>query len=61
MTFDPSIFTDHLGDIGSGFLVTLSTWSSGVVLGLGLGMLIAVAQLFGNGLVCAPPLRGPDA
>lgn len=54
MTFDPSIFTDHLGDIGSGFLVTLGTWSSGVVLGLALGMLIAVAQVFGNGFVRAP-------
>lgn len=54
MTFDPSIFTDHLGDIGSGFLVTLGTWSSGVVLGLALGMLIAVAQVFGNHFVRAP-------
>ena len=54
MTFDPSIFTDHLGDIGSGFLVTLGTWSSGVVLGLALGMLIAIAQVFGNRLMRAP-------
>lgn len=54
MTFDPSIFTGHLGDIGSGFLVTLGTWSSGVVLGLALGMLIAIAQVFGNRLVRAP-------
>ncbi|MEN5029480.1 amino acid ABC transporter permease [Pseudomonas sp. Ps21-P2] len=54
MTFDPSIFTDHLGDIGTGFLVTLGTWSSGVVLGLALGMLIAVAQVFGNNVVRAP-------
>ena len=61
MIFDPRIITDHLGEIGSGFMITLGTWTGGVVLGLGLGMLIAVAQLFGNGLVCAPPLRGPDA
>ncbi|MGH8417165.1 MAG: amino acid ABC transporter permease [Pseudomonas sp.] len=54
MIFDPTIITDHLGDIGSGFLVTLGTWSSGVVLGITLGMLIAVAQLFGNTLVRAP-------
>jgi len=54
MTFDPKIITDHLGDIGSGFLVTLGTWSSGVVLGIALGMLIAVAQVFGNTLVRAP-------
>lgn len=54
MTFDPTIITDHLADIGSGFLVTLGTWSSGVVLGIALGMLIAVAQVFGNRLVRAP-------
>jgi polar amino acid transport system permease protein len=34
--------------------VTLGTWSSGVVLGLALGMLIAVAQVFGDGFVRAP-------
>jgi polar amino acid transport system permease protein len=54
MIFDPKIITDHWSDIGSGFLVTLGTWSSGVVLGLALGMLIAVAQVFGNRLVRAP-------
>jgi polar amino acid transport system permease protein len=54
MIFDPKIITDHLGDIASGFLVTLGTWSSGVVLGIALGMLIAVAQVFGNRLVRAP-------
>jgi polar amino acid transport system permease protein len=54
MIFDPTIITDHLGDIGAGFLVTLGTWSSGVVLGMALGMLIAVAQVFGNSLVRAP-------
>ncbi|MFK3794917.1 MULTISPECIES: amino acid ABC transporter permease [unclassified Pseudomonas] len=54
MIFDPKIITDHLGDIGSGFLVTLGTWSSGVVLGMALGMLIAIAQIFGNNLVRAP-------
>jgi len=54
MIFDPTIITEHLGDIGSGFLVTLGTWSSGVVLGMALGMLIAVAQVFGNSLVRAP-------
>jgi len=54
MIFDPKIITDHLGDIGSGFLVTLGTWSSGVVLGIALGMLIAVAQVFGNNLVRTP-------
>ena len=53
MIFDPTIITDHLDDIGSGFLVTLGTWSSGVVLGIALGMLIAVAQIFGNTFVRA--------
>lgn len=54
MIFDPHIITDHLDEIGSGFLITLSTWTSGVVLGIGLGMLIAIAQLFGNRWVRAP-------
>ena len=54
MIFDPRIITEHLSDIGQGFMVTLGTWSAGVVLGLILGMLIAVAQLFGNTLVRAP-------
>jgi polar amino acid transport system permease protein len=54
MIFDPKIITDHLGDIASGFMVTLGTWSSGVVLGIALGMLIAVTQVFGNHFVRAP-------
>ncbi|MBK5351156.1 amino acid ABC transporter permease [Pseudomonas sp. TH41] len=54
MIFDPTIITDHLADIGQGFMVTLGTWSAGVTLGLLLGLLIAVAQLFGNSLVRAP-------
>nr|WP_314584195.1 amino acid ABC transporter permease [uncultured Pseudomonas sp.] len=54
MIFDPKIITDHLGDIASGFMVTLGTWSSGVALGIALGMLIAVAQVFGNNFVRAP-------
>lgn len=54
MIFDPRIITDHLSEIGDGFLVTLGTWSAGVVLGVLLGMLIAIAQLFGNTLIRAP-------
>lgn len=54
MIFDPRIITDHWEQIGSGLLVTLGTWSAGVVLGLALGLAIAVAQLFGNALVRAP-------
>ncbi|MEB0079003.1 amino acid ABC transporter permease [Pseudomonas sp. CCI3.2] len=54
MIFDPRIITDHLSEIGDGFLVTLGTWSTGVVLGVLLGMLIAIAQLFGNNLIRAP-------
>ncbi|MGZ7456741.1 amino acid ABC transporter permease [Pseudomonas sp. Ma2-10] len=54
MIFDPTIITDHLGEIAQGFMITLGTWSAGVALGLILGMLIAVAQLFGNSLVRAP-------
>lgn len=54
MIFDHRIITEHLDDIAQGFAVTLGTWSAGVVLGLFLGLLIAVAQLFGNNLIRAP-------
>lgn len=54
MIFDHRVITEHLDDITQGFMVTLSTWSAGVVLGLFLGLLIAVAQLFGNNLIRAP-------
>lgn len=53
MNFDLSIITDNLAAIGNGFLVTVSTWGSGVALGLLLGLIIAVTQLFGG-----PLLRG---
>ncbi|MBV6749388.1 amino acid ABC transporter permease [Pseudomonas chlororaphis] len=54
MIFDYRVITEHLDDIAQGFTVTLGTWSAGVVLGLFLGLLIAVAQLFGNNLLRAP-------
>ncbi|NWB96284.1 amino acid ABC transporter permease [Pseudomonas gingeri] len=54
MIFDYRIITEHLDDIAQGFMVTLGTWSAGVLLGLFLGLLIAVAQLFGNNLIRAP-------
>jgi polar amino acid transport system permease protein len=54
MIFDYRIITEHLDDIAQGFMVTLGTWSAGVALGLVLGLLIAVAQLFGNNLIRAP-------
>ncbi|MGA8137673.1 MULTISPECIES: amino acid ABC transporter permease [Pseudomonas] len=54
MIFDYRVITEHLDDIAQGFTVTLGTWSAGVVLGLFLGLLIAVAQLFGNNLIRAP-------
>ncbi|WP_248795702.1 amino acid ABC transporter permease [Pseudomonas sp. MWU13-2105] len=54
MIFDYRVITEHLDDIAQGFTVTLGTWSAGVVLGLLLGLLIAVAQLFGNNLIRAP-------
>ncbi|MBB1610255.1 MULTISPECIES: amino acid ABC transporter permease [unclassified Pseudomonas] len=54
MTFEPSIITSRLGEIGDGLLVTFQTWSAGVALGLLLGLLIAILQLFGG-----PWLRAP--
>ncbi|WP_136067472.1 amino acid ABC transporter permease [Modicisalibacter radicis] len=47
MRFDPSVLTDNLGAIADGFMVTLGTWLGGVALGLTLGLVVAVLQLFG--------------
>ncbi|WP_375740310.1 amino acid ABC transporter permease [Pseudomonas boanensis] len=54
MSFVPSIITDHLPEIASGFGITLATWACGVVIALALGLLVAILQLFGG-----PFLRGP--
>lgn len=42
---DFSVLTDHAGEIGSGFLVTLWTWGGGVLAGVIAGLVIAVIQL----------------
>ncbi|WP_251976125.1 amino acid ABC transporter permease [Salinicola avicenniae] len=42
---DFSVLTEHAGEIGSGFLMTLWTWIGGVALALAAGLVIAVIQL----------------
>ncbi|HTJ92286.1 MAG TPA: amino acid ABC transporter permease [Pararobbsia sp.] len=50
-SFDPGVITHNLPDIGHGMLITLGTWAAGVSIGLLLGFVIAVIQLFsGNGM-----------
>ena len=44
--FDFAVITHNLQPIASGFANTLGTWAAGVLIGIALGFLIAVAQLF---------------
>ncbi|RKP58723.1 amino acid ABC transporter permease [Pararobbsia silviterrae] len=53
VSFDPGVITHNLPEIAHGMLVTLGTWASGVAMGVVLGFLIAVVQLFGG-----PGVRG---
>ncbi|GGJ92021.1 amino acid ABC transporter permease [Pseudomonas matsuisoli] len=48
MMFDVSIITDRVEPILHGLLVTFQTWFAGVLIGLVLGLGIAVLQLFGG-------------
>ncbi|CAM2139931.1 polar amino acid transport system permease protein [Pararobbsia alpina] len=45
-SFDPGVITHNLPEIGHGLLLTLGTWAAGVSIGLLLGFVIAVIQLF---------------
>ena len=44
--FDPSVITHNLPAIRAGLATTLGTWIAGVVLGLAIGFVIALLQLF---------------
>lgn len=54
---DLSVLTDHAGEIGDGFLVTLLTWIGGVTISAIAGLIIAVIQL-GAGRWVRGALRG---
>ncbi|WGS53631.1 amino acid ABC transporter permease [Paraburkholderia sp. D15] len=44
--FDPTVITHNLQPIAAGLATTLGTWLAGVALGMAIGFLIAVLQLF---------------
>src|ERR1700737_5102656 len=44
--FDPTVITHNLSAIGAGLATTLGTWLAGVAIGMLIGFLIAVLQLF---------------
>ncbi|MDE1181752.1 amino acid ABC transporter permease [Paraburkholderia sp.] len=50
--FDPTVITHNLQPIAAGFATTVGTWLAGVAIGLVVGFLIAVLQLF-----CGRPIR----
>ena len=50
--FDLTVITHNLQPILSGLANTIGTWTAGVVIGMVLGFLIAVLQLFSGSLVC---------
>ena len=47
-SFDPGVITHNLPEIAHGFAITLGTWVVGVSIGMLLGFIIAVIQLFGG-------------
>lgn len=51
MRFDPSIVTNNIGAISSGFAVTLEAWLLGTVIGIVFGLMISVFQLYFGSLV----------
>ncbi|GAB3626484.1 amino acid ABC transporter [Pandoraea terrae] len=53
MKFDPTVITSHLAELLSGFGVTLTSWVAGVVIGIAIGFLIAVLQVFFGPIVRA--------
>ncbi|KWZ39916.1 amino acid ABC transporter [Burkholderia savannae] len=46
--FDPAVITQNLHPILSGFGVTIGTWTAGVAIGIAIGFVVAVLQLFSN-------------
>jgi polar amino acid transport system permease protein len=46
--FDPTVITHNVQPILSGLAYTIGTWTAGVLIGMAIGFMIAVLQLFGN-------------
>ena len=49
--FDPTVITHNLQPILEGLVTTIGTWTAGVLIGMVVGFLIAVLQLFSGSLV----------
>jgi polar amino acid transport system permease protein len=54
MTFHPAILLDNWRDILDGMALTILIWVVGTALGLVIGLVVAVLQLFTNRFVAAP-------
>ncbi len=54
MTFHPAILLDNWRDILDGMALTILIWVIGTALGLVIGLVVAVLQLFTNRFVAAP-------
>jgi polar amino acid transport system permease protein len=52
--FDPTVITHNLQPILSGLAYTIGTWTAGVLIGIAIGFMIAVLQLFGSRRLRAP-------
>jgi polar amino acid transport system permease protein len=46
--FDPTVITHNLQPILAGLAYTIGTWTAGVLIGMTIGFMIAVLQLFGS-------------
>jgi His/Glu/Gln/Arg/opine family amino acid ABC transporter permease subunit len=46
--FDPTVITHNVQPILSGLAYTVGTWTAGVLIGMAIGFMIAVLQLFGS-------------
>ncbi|WP_029349659.1 amino acid ABC transporter permease [Bosea sp. 117] len=54
MSFNPAILTDNWAAILDGMVLTIVIWAAGTVIGLAVGLLVAIGQLFTNRWVAAP-------
>jgi len=52
--FDPTVITHNLQPILSGLAYTIGTWTAGVLIGIAIGFMIAVLQLFDSRRLRAP-------
>ncbi|MDQ0511586.1 amino acid ABC transporter permease [Ancylobacter amanitiformis] len=54
MTFNLAILTDNWRDLLDGMVLTVLIWAGGTVMGLAIGLMVAVVQLLTNRWIAAP-------